>query len=1128
MSKIHRIHRRLSRVALGLWIVRSSSLSLWVLSLAWLCTLFLAYLVLNGWRGDTVLWLFMALGVTTIVLPLVYMIYQGIKLANHHYIAQFIEQKTPALNDALLTVISAEKDPSLGSIEVIEALQEDVAKKLEDPNFSKPVSLRQLQKAVYVLLLSITITGISYYQDGGAVLKVFKLLQEEPEQLTQRLAYTPLIGDIKLTIIPPKYTGLGPRFIEGGNGEFEALKGSEVILEAILSREAQKAQLWFKYPEISEQNQAVEHKLQDDQVQDGLAPVAEPKSPKKQSQTTKVLDFKLEQRRVEAKFVLNDHLKWNVSLVDQKGTVWREAVERNVRLKFDQAPSIKIVNPISGERVDPAKDLKVSLEAKDDFGLKSASIFVALAADMEHPEELPLNGVKGKKWQVDDLVDLRVVQAQGGDRIALWAEVYDQSHDEGGPQHASSEVIYLEVDSPEWAHRKLLDQLREHLEVQIEALASRLELAYQESNADTLTVSKVLSNWIEARQKSQSAQEGFEALLKLVAEDPLTPKEIYLTLTNHLMKLEDSMATEERVMNQTMSRQNKAPLKAQIQSIQLKSSAVEEAHEGVIIIIEAMVARMALEQMSQLADELKQSRANIKELMNMYKENPSDSLKDRIRRELQRFKQKMKAMRELMKRLKQKLPEEFLNLDGMKNDEVVDSLKESETQVSSIEQLLEDGKIDEALKALDELSNSLEEMSQQLQEDVEELHRQSNPELEKALSELMDSTRDLMKSQEELKKDTQAQQAAMDKAVEEGLKKADKKLEAIKAKVQRIKSIESKLKLTRQGRYIDRLRADAQKAVNDLERAIEQIMFEEGVGAALRSEREFDNLKRIESNPYRRRKQAGPSPVEQELNEASRLSAEVAEELEELKQSLEIQASNAQELEVQKQEEARKKRQEQAEKEAQQAQASQPSQGQPSQGQPSQGQPSQGQPSQGQPSQGQPSQGQPSQGQPSQGQPSQGQGLAERQSGISKRLQKLQSRLKERQQKIPSLNQGPSEPFEQAQKGSQEAAKQLGQGNPGRGVEGQQQVSEALKQVMQGLQQSKKPQKGQQPGQDQQQGGQKQSGQHGGPSTKRVEVPKQDGRGPDAMRKKLLDAMKSKSAQGYDDQVKAYYDSLVK
>ena len=173
----------------------------------------------------------------------------------------------------------------------------------------------------------------------------------------------------------------------------------------------------------------------------------------------------------------------------------------------------------------------------------------------------------------DDLVDLRVIQAQGGDRIALWAEIYDQRQGEAfaKPQKSSSEIIYLEVDSPEWAHRKLLDQLREHLEVQIEALASRLELGYQDPNDNKLTVPQLLSNWVNV-EKVQTAFEGFEALLKLVAEDPLTPQEIYLTLTNHLMKLENSLSTEESIMNRAMNSQTKAPLRAQVDSVRSKSS----------------------------------------------------------------------------------------------------------------------------------------------------------------------------------------------------------------------------------------------------------------------------------------------------------------------------------------------------------------------------------------------------------------------------------------------------------------------------------------------------------------------------------------------------------------------------
>ena len=154
--------------------------------------------------------------------------------------------------------------------------------------------------------------------------------------------------------------------------------------------------------------------------------------------------------------------------------------------------------------------------------------------------------------------------------------------------------------------------------------------------------------------------------------------------------------------------------------------------------------------------------------------------------------------------------------------------------------------------------------------------------------------------------------------------------------------------------------------------------------------------------------------------------------------------------------------------------------------------------------------------------------LAQRQSEISNGLERLQSRLAKKRDKIPSLNQVPTEPFEQAQQGSREAQQQLKESRPGRGLGGQQRVSDALQQVMQGLQQAKKPQQGKKPGEQGQQGGQKRQGSRGRSSTENVEIPEQNARGPKSMREALLDAMKSKAAKGYDDQVKAYYDSLVR
>jgi hypothetical protein len=78
------------------------------------------------------------------------------------------------------------------------------------------------------------------------------------------------------------------------------------------------------------------------------------------------------------------------------------------------------------------------------------------------------------------------------------------------------------------------------------------------------------------------------------------------------------------------------------------------------------------------------------------------------------------------------------------------------------------------------------------------------------------------------------------------------------------------------------------------------------------------------------------------------------------------------------------------------------------------------------------------------------------------------------------------------------------------------------------LQQAKKPQRGKKPGQERGERPGSSPGQRGHNSNERVEIPERGERGPDSLRRDVLDAMKSKPARGYDDQVKAYYDSLVR
>jgi ABC-type transporter Mla subunit MlaD len=110
----------------------------------------------------------------------------------------------------------------------------------------------------------------------------------------------------------------------------------------------------------------------------------------------------------------------------------------------------------------------------------------------------------------------------------------------------------------------------------------------------------------------------------------------------------------------------------------------------------------------------------------------------------------MEQLREKMAQLRQKLPEEFLNLEGLKGSELSETMAEGEQKLDDLEKMLEENRIDDAMKALDELSESLDAFDKLVNKDMETLNREGDPKRQQAISELMDKTRDLMKKQQEL------------------------------------------------------------------------------------------------------------------------------------------------------------------------------------------------------------------------------------------------------------------------------------------------------------------------------------------------------------------------------------------
>jgi hypothetical protein len=151
--------------------------------------------------------------------------------------------------------------------------------------------------------------------------------------------------------------------------------------------------------------------------------------------------------------------------------------------------------------------------------------------------------------------------------------------------------------------------------------------------------------------------------------------------------------------------------------------------------------------------------------------------------------------------------------------------------------------------------------------------------------------------------------------------------------------------------------------------------------------------------------------------------------------------------------------------------------------------------------------------------------LAEQQGQLEQKAQGLRQQMEEMQQMAPVFGQEAGEQMDQIGQRMGEAAQRMEGKDPGRGYGQQQAALDGLKRFQQQMQQSQQGRKG---GLPLPMGMGKRPGNGQDPRDK-VELPDEDAfQAPKEFRKDLLDAMKQGAPERYREQVKRYYEELVK
>jgi ABC-type transporter Mla subunit MlaD len=574
----------------------------------------------------------------------------------------------------------------------------------------------------------------------------------------------PIVGDIGILYSHPAYTGQGKRFDSFSTGQVEAVEGTEVTIKATPLMQTERIVLLHKTGgEVKE--------LKMKPAGSGV---------------------------VEASFVALESGSYQFRAHLPDGEVVQDGVDRPIRVEPDKAPDVAVTSHSGEVEVSPEDVLEIDFDVSDDYGIGAVNRVHYFAGDEENASRnaVDIPGLDDVPKSTSGTIefDLKPLALQPKDVVIFRIEATD-NNTVTGPGVGSSESLVLRVSSPEDKHLENIAQQQQLLEELLMLLADYLENPVGERQptedgpyrqvvtsklADKQLASRV-RDVVEIHDKEGELLGRMEKLVKRLEEDPLMLERdmsLFEGLYKELRELhEDGGALysryESRVESGSLGR-------GPAQNVADHVATTEDVLEKGLLRLEELLASQKMEAIKATAEDIKELKNRLKDLLKKYKETRDPELKKAIMREIKRLRQRMHELTSRMQMQLQKLPQEHMNMQAINQKKMESDTKKMSDSLRSIEEMLEQDDIDGALEALENMDAGLDSLTQDMNEQFGQAQPEGLRELDKKVSELMDQVNDLQQAEKQLEKDTQKLNEQMS---EERKKKVEQMLDEFTKKM---------------------------------------------------------------------------------------------------------------------------------------------------------------------------------------------------------------------------------------------------------------------------------------------------------------------------------------------------------
>lgn len=755
--------------------------------------------------------------------------------------ARFVQKHAPAFRHDIVTAINfAEKliagefdakaqSPSLARTHVVRTTSA-VMDATEHGHLGHLLPDRDLRPAASALagcvMLVLAPFGIA---PQWAIDSLTGSVREAIEDSVNTPPERPVVGNLTLTIKPPSYTGLGERFEPFTTGNITVVQGSEVTVQgyALLGR-TEQMDLVLKTPGEDEQVRTLQMSASG---------------------------------RVTATFVVTDPMTYSFRATMEDGTVIDEPMTRRVEIAKDDPPSIEILSHQGEVEVGTDDVLELEFSVQDDFGITGVTRVHSFGSEEDAQRKAwDITALQSgpKDHQGSHTLDLKEMGLQPKDRVTLYLEATD-NNTLTGPGVGQSKAIVLVVASPDDKHMRNVAEQREILEALINSLADYLEAPVgqrqpygdgewrQVVDPGVPAAERTACHGALKRAHTREAKvlAAMGALSTRLEEDPMMVERDLMMFTSLHAQLDKLHDRGERLLKETEA----AATDDQIEIGELRRMAswsmeTEEALEKGILRLEDLLLSQQMANVQATAQEIKDLKKRLRELLLKYKETRDPELKAAIEREIQRLRQRMQELMRRMSSQMQQLPREHINREAIEQARMESDAKKMADSFTDIEEMLEKGDIDGALRALDQMGQNLDQMTQQMDSQFSNAQPQGLNKFDKKVGELMDDVNDLSQLQRDVEQDTRELQEQLEAQRDQ---QTEQMVERFKEKMlDRVAQQEADLKKMRQGdlpKHLDANAQKAQKTLEDLRESLEQGDVEGGLDRARQTLDDLENLK---------------------------------------------------------------------------------------------------------------------------------------------------------------------------------------------------------------------------------------------------------------------------------------------